>query len=308
MWRSFLVVIAIALLSLNANAQMGQIPSWPPVQHISAATALPLDSIGTTALAGYSCYFQLKATYSGPLCRVQRASDSTQQDITLSGGVANTSALNTFCNGTTCTLVEEYDQSGSGNNCVVQSTPLGPTIFWSVGAYAGKAFNSSSRPCIVNSLSAVTAATIIETGALFPDTTTRNWVSLTDNTNTIYTVEGPTPSQTLSSDRFISGTDHVDTGLSYSSATNLQVTSVISSSLSQTYLNGTASTPDTSSASFSLTNLYVGAFPSGTAFVGNSLDEIIYSTALSSSNVCAVSKADAALWSGVGISTSGYPC
>ena len=58
--------------------------------------------------------------YNGPLFQLQRASDSSTQDIGFSSnGVVNQSAIDTFCGGTTRNFSILYDQmhsAASGNN------------------------------------------------------------------------------------------------------------------------------------------------------------------------------------------------
>jgi non-reducing end alpha-L-arabinofuranosidase len=82
--------------------------------------SLPCDiyAAGSTAcVAAHSTIRALFASYSGNLYQVKRASDGTTKDIPVlsPGGFANSSTQDTFCSGTTCTIIRVYDQSGHSN-------------------------------------------------------------------------------------------------------------------------------------------------------------------------------------------------
>jgi hypothetical protein len=72
----------------------------------------------------------LFGSYSGSLYQVKRASDSTTQDIGVlsPGGIADTSVQDTFCSGTTCTILKIYDQSGHGNFLTAETPETQATI------------------------------------------------------------------------------------------------------------------------------------------------------------------------------------
>ncbi|HVY41176.1 MAG TPA: arabinofuranosidase catalytic domain-containing protein [Polyangia bacterium] len=81
---------------------------------------LPCDiyaAANTACVAAHSTVRALLGSYSGPLYKVKRASDSMTKDIPVlsPGGVADTSVQDAFCMGTTCTITIVYDQSGHGN-------------------------------------------------------------------------------------------------------------------------------------------------------------------------------------------------
>jgi hypothetical protein len=79
------------------------------------------QSANTPCVAAHSTVRALYASYTGKLYQVKRASDSTALDITAtaSGGFANTSAQDTFCKQTTCTIPVIYDQSPQHNDLSV---------------------------------------------------------------------------------------------------------------------------------------------------------------------------------------------
>lgn len=85
------------------------------------AAAGPCDiyaSGDTPCVAAHSTTRALFDDYSGPLYQVSRASDSTTTDIApvSAGSVADASAQDTFCDGTTCSITIIYDQTSNGNH------------------------------------------------------------------------------------------------------------------------------------------------------------------------------------------------
>ncbi len=75
------------------------------------------QSASTPCGAAHSTVRALYASYSGPLYQVQRASDKTTKDILVGpGGFADSTAQDSFCSGTTCTIPIIYDQSPNGNH------------------------------------------------------------------------------------------------------------------------------------------------------------------------------------------------
>lgn len=88
--------------------------------------ALPGDiaaSAGTPLVAAHSMIRAMYAAYNGKLFQVRR-SDGKTQDIgpASAGGKVDTSALTSFCSGSTCTIALLYDQSGNAND-LPQATP-----------------------------------------------------------------------------------------------------------------------------------------------------------------------------------------
>jgi hypothetical protein len=83
---------------------------------------------GTPCLAAHSTVRALFRAYAGKLYQV-RNSGGTTKDISAvaAGGVANSSAQDAFCSGTTCVITTVYDQSGHGNDLQYQGSgsPIG---------------------------------------------------------------------------------------------------------------------------------------------------------------------------------------
>jgi hypothetical protein len=89
------------------------------------APLLPLDGISTGVKACYSTR-QLLTSYGGNAMTVTRSSDSTTQAIGFSSNVLNTTALASFCSGTTCKVTTWNDQCGGGfdQTRVATSAPI----------------------------------------------------------------------------------------------------------------------------------------------------------------------------------------
>jgi len=96
----------------------------------------PCDIYATASTpcgAAYSMVRALSSKYSGPLYQVRSGSSSTNRgtggttkDIGMTAdGYADSSAVDAFCSGTTCTVSKVYDQSGNGNDLLRASK--GPT-------------------------------------------------------------------------------------------------------------------------------------------------------------------------------------
>ena len=93
------------------------------------AAAGPCDlysSGGTPCIAAHSTTRALYSAYTGPLYQVKRNRDGATTNIALlsTGGIANATAQDPFCAGTTCLISIIYDQSGR-NNHLTQAPPGG---------------------------------------------------------------------------------------------------------------------------------------------------------------------------------------
>ncbi|KAH8704081.1 putative alpha-N-arabinofuranosidase precursor [Talaromyces proteolyticus] len=83
------------------------------------------SSGGTPCIAAHSTVRALYDSYTDALYQISRGSDGSTTDITpLSNGIANATAQDSFCAGTTCLITIIYDQSGSGNH-LTQAPPGG---------------------------------------------------------------------------------------------------------------------------------------------------------------------------------------
>ena len=104
-----------------------------------AAVMLPCDiyaAAGTPCVAAHSTTRALYAAYNGPLYQVKRASNGATTNINTlaAGGYANAAAQDSFCAGTTCTIIEIFDQSPQHNNLTIG--PAGGAGGADVGANA----------------------------------------------------------------------------------------------------------------------------------------------------------------------------
>jgi hypothetical protein len=83
----------------------------------------------------------LSWTYGGPVVRVRRSSDNTEQDFTATQVTDGT--LTTFCGAGNGFVRTWYDQSGNGNNAQQATTSLQPSIVSS-----GSLVTESGKPAI----------------------------------------------------------------------------------------------------------------------------------------------------------------
>ena len=104
------------------------IQTWEEETAAPSFTGLLNESYGSGAEAAYSTR-RLNGLYSGDCMTIRRASDGTTQAIGFVGEEIDESAIETFCTGTTCTVVTWKDQSGNGNDATAPSTGAEPTIY-----------------------------------------------------------------------------------------------------------------------------------------------------------------------------------
>jgi hypothetical protein len=76
------------------------------------------EAAGTPFVAAHALTRALFASYNGPLFRALRVSDKQEKDIGVvaAGGLADLTALSSFCSGTSCKVAALYDQTGNGND------------------------------------------------------------------------------------------------------------------------------------------------------------------------------------------------
>ena len=157
-------LLTVAWLLLSAAVAFGQSIEGgggsavtPPVFVPASVSYSGPGDVVSGAIAFYSCYRAYNnayATGSNKSCNLVRASDSHACDILIAtnGFWGNTTACGTggdngqtaasFCNATTCSVAEAYDQTGTGNHVVQATAATQPTITFSC-------FNSN--PCMVSS-------------------------------------------------------------------------------------------------------------------------------------------------------------
>jgi hypothetical protein len=89
---------------------------------------LPNGGANIVAFAG-SCARVLLASYKGPLCQVERTSDSTSMDIYPDAyGNMDRGSFSAFCTNTTCQVKILYDQSFHGNGAIQNTTASQPVL------------------------------------------------------------------------------------------------------------------------------------------------------------------------------------
>jgi Alpha-L-arabinofuranosidase B, catalytic len=91
-------------------------------------STLLLDNLSVVPTAAYSTR-KLRAAYAGSALRVYNKTTTLQTDIGFDGSNnLNATTLGTACLGASCSVVTWYDQSGNGNNAVVEASGDGTTV------------------------------------------------------------------------------------------------------------------------------------------------------------------------------------
>ena len=122
-----------ALLAYLKERTGGTVPislkmTWEEVAQAPAFTGLLNESYGSGAEAAYSTR-RLNGNVTECMV-IRRASDSETETIGFdSEGNIDESAIETFCTGTTCTVVTWKDQSGNGNDVTAAAPTNEPTIY-----------------------------------------------------------------------------------------------------------------------------------------------------------------------------------
>lgn len=121
---------------------MFNIPSFMGFDKAGFGVPLLLD-LYPNAAAAYSVR-KLRTAYTGSAIRVRRSSDNAEQDIGFSGGNLDTSALTTFCGSGNGFVTTWYDQSGNARNATQTTAANQPQIVSS-----GSVLTVNSKPCTV---------------------------------------------------------------------------------------------------------------------------------------------------------------
>ena len=97
------------------------------------ATATPTFTGLLNSLPASAAAFSLRrlsGSYTGPLVRVRRSSDSTQKDIPATvAGLLDTATLSSFCSATSCFVSTLYDQSGNAQDAVQATASSQPRLY-----------------------------------------------------------------------------------------------------------------------------------------------------------------------------------
>ncbi|GGO32221.1 arabinofuranosidase catalytic domain-containing protein [Microbispora bryophytorum] len=112
-------------VSPSANPSPSPSPSPSASPSSTPVSSKPCDIYaagGTPCVAAHSTTRALYSSYNGNLYQVRRSSDNATRNIGVlaQGGVANASAQDSFCSGTSCVITVVYDQSGHGNDVAYQ--------------------------------------------------------------------------------------------------------------------------------------------------------------------------------------------
>jgi hypothetical protein len=239
-----------------------------------------LDSYGGAA-AAYSVR-RLSSAYTGPLIEVERASDSTTQDIGYdANGDLDTTALATFCSGTTCTVRTWYDQSSNGNDAVQTTQANQPKIYDSSTGVVTENGKSSiyfdGLTHVKNTMSLINQPITIFDVVAIQSYGAVNYMFDSDSTNT---------------NRIFIGTNTSDdwrfyAGLAVNSTTDAEfaqtmLTGLFDGSGSELYVDS-LSVKTGNAGSNGMSELYIGTKNDGTiGIIGNCQELIIYASDQSS--------------------------
>jgi hypothetical protein len=140
----------------------------PPV-----VAALLLSDVTASPWRAYSVSRRLRSAYTGPLLRVRRSTDGTEQDIAASSDVLDVASLKAFVGSADGFVKTVYDQSGGGVNITQAVAAAQPQIVsngtvLAVNSHPAMKFNGTSNyfTDAAIGLYAAGAATISEVGAL----------------------------------------------------------------------------------------------------------------------------------------------
>jgi hypothetical protein len=88
-----------------------------------------LDNLGTGLESAWSVGRRLRKAYTGPIIRVRRSSDNTEQDFGyLVNGAVDVAAVESFCGEDDGELTTIYDQSGLSRNLIQPTSALQPNV------------------------------------------------------------------------------------------------------------------------------------------------------------------------------------
>jgi hypothetical protein len=110
----------------------------------TSSESLILDIYSSNIVAAFSLR-KLSSSYTGAAIQVKRTSDDTTQDIGFVGNDLDTTAISTFCSGTTGSVSIWYDQSGFGRH----ATASGEAAF----IYAGGTVSTNGSKVAVDATS-----------------------------------------------------------------------------------------------------------------------------------------------------------
>jgi len=128
-----------------------------------------LDGLGVTPLGVWDVGHRLTSSYSGPLIRLIRASDSAEQDFGFNAdGTLDTASIATFLSATTGDIVTIYDQIGS--NDLTQSTAAAQPLYSVTGFNSGPTgdFDGSNHFMSADAIAATFDGTDVPFTTLFP--------------------------------------------------------------------------------------------------------------------------------------------
>ena len=133
--------------SSRGRDKLGEMPMIAAFHAILVASPAPCDILATHAtpcVAAHSLVRALFSSYFGPLYEVNRSSDGMTRRIGVvkPGGVANSTAQDTFCAATSCTVGRIFDQTEHANDLTPAPGGGAPGSAW----FPDKGVDASRAP------------------------------------------------------------------------------------------------------------------------------------------------------------------
>lgn len=119
---------AVILWTCNGQGNQKWSTRTPPPSPGGSGPCDIYSAGGTPCVAAHSTVRALYGSYNGALYQVRRSSDNATRDIGVltPGGVADATAQDSFCAGTSCVITVVRDQSGRGNDLWYQGSAQVP--------------------------------------------------------------------------------------------------------------------------------------------------------------------------------------
>lgn len=153
MFSKAALVTGSGKVSFQDPSQWNAPASFDGATVYSTFSSVMLSDILPNPTLAISCSRLVVRSYTGALCRVQRASDSATFDLFPDNtGSLDTRAARLFCNGTNCGVQIAFDQTGNNGNLLQTTVASQPVLSFasaSIGNRASMVWNTAASLTIV---------------------------------------------------------------------------------------------------------------------------------------------------------------